>query len=152
VHAFTHPRPAGLARVVALLAGFAIVAVLHVAPAAAERLSPKLKVEKTRYRCGEEVRVKAERFDGKLVIDFKIRGVSESCKLDQVVAEGVVKANRQGNLDTILYMVQWDDCGWYEITASEGRQEARPVSFKVKGPADAPPEDHDLFEADAFSE
>jgi hypothetical protein len=155
VRAFTHPRLASLARVVLLLSGLAIVATLHGEPAAAERLSPKLKVEKTRYRSGEEVRVKAERFDGKLVIDFKIKGVSESCKPDEVVAEGVVKANRQGNLDAILYMVQWDDCGWYQITASEGRKEARPVSFKVKGPADAPPEespDDGLFEAKALAE
>jgi hypothetical protein len=153
VHASSRSRTQVRARVAVFLAGFVLAGAIHVAPATAERLSPKLKVDKTRYRYGQEVRVKAERFDSKRLIDYTIKGLPGSCKADQVAFKGVVKSNREGNLDAIVYMVQWDDCGWYEITATEGRKEARPAKFRVKGPADATPEESpedELFEADVF--
>lgn len=123
-----------------MLSALALVGVADATPATAGPIRPTLKVDRPKYRMGHEVWVHAQGFDGRLVIDFTITGLPASCKAGKVVAEDVVKANRRGTFDEIFYMVQWDDCGWYEITAREGRKEARPVMFKVKGPG-APPDE-----------
>lgn len=109
--------------------------------ATADRISPKLKVDRELYRSGEEVRLTGLQFGSRNTVKYEIIGIDDSCKEDQKVFEGELKANGRGRFyDQIIYMVQWDDCGEYEVSAEDsGGREARTVIFRVKGPGTPPP-------------
>ncbi|MFN8523777.1 MAG: hypothetical protein U0821_11825 [Chloroflexota bacterium] len=122
-------RRLALAIAITLLA----MAIAPAEPVAAGRGGPKIKLDRSVYVPGETVRLTGLRFTPRGKVRVRIVGSPTSCDPDEEVVDDRWKSDRDGEIDEIIYAVERNDCGTYEVTARDVEQdiEARWTKFRV---------------------
>ena len=105
---------------------------------AGKRSEAKIKMESPIYETGEDVKLIGMRFTPHAHVHYEVTGMGGSCKDGVEVADDRTRANKHGNFEEVIYTVQSDDCGWYEVTAEDDEREAPPTKFRVLVPEPEP--------------